>query len=650
MPDFIFFLNLMEISRFPLQYSFLKSNCFDLLQIDIVPRSREMKIGANYLGGGRCEFVVWAPFREKVELKIVSTPERTVSMNKDKSGYWKTLVEDLDPESLYLYRLDGNRERPDPASYFQPEGVHGPSQVIDHNSFHWDDGSWRGIDISHMIFYEIHTGAFTREGTFEAIIPRLDEMRDLGINAIELMPPAQFPGKRNWGYDGVFPYAPQNSYGGSKGLKTLINECHKRGLAVILDVVYNHLGPEGNYVRDFGPYFTDKYNTPWGEAINFDDVYSDEVRNFFLQNAIYWFDRFHVDVLRLDAIHAIYDFSAKHILEELVEKVEGFSRQEGRRFYLIAESALNDSRVIKPRDKGGYGIDAQWNDDFHHSLRTLITGELDGYYMDFGKIKHLVKSLRAGFVYSGEYSIFRKRKHGNSSKDRPGRQFIVFSQNHDHIGNRMFGERLSSSINFEGLKLAAGVVILSPYIPLLFMGEEYGDNSPFLYFVSHSDTRLIEAVRKGRKEEFEAFNWRGEPPDPQSEETFLRSKINWEEREKGKHKVLLNYYKYLIKIRTESPALSNLDKNRLEVHASEREKVIYARRWNKENNNQVFFIFNFNKEDSNIHSRFPEGRWKKVLDSSEKEWDGPGSLLPEIIDSGGESTIRGFGLSLFKRI
>lgn len=609
-----------------------------------------MKIGANYIGNGNCEFVVWAPFREKVELKIISTPERIAPMSKDKLGYWQAVLKDVHPDTLYSFRLDGEIDRPDPASYFQPEGVHGPSQVIDHNSFHWDDGNWSGTDIANMLMYEIHTGAFTPEGTFEAIIPRLDQMRELGTNAIELMPVAQFPGERNWGYDGAFPYAPQNSYGGPRGLKRLINECHKRGLAVILDVVYNHLGPEGNYLRDFGPYSTDKYRTPWGNALNFDDAYSDEVRNFFLQNAIYWFDRFHIDALRLDAIHAIYDFSAKHILEELAEKVESFSRQQGRRFYLIAESALNDSRVIKPREIGGYGIDAQWNDDFHHSLRTLITGELDGYYMDFGKIKHLVKSFREGFVYSGEYSIFRERKHGNSSKDIPARKFVVFSQNHDHIGNRMFGERLSSSINFEGLKLAAGAVILSPYIPLLFMGEEYGDNSPFLYFVSHSDTRLIEAVRKGRKEEFEAFNWQGEPPDPQSEETFLRSKVSWQEREEGKHGVLLNYYKYLIKIRTEIPALSNLDKNRLEVHGDERQKVIYARRWNKENNNQVFLIFNFNKEDSRIHFRFPEGRWKKVLDSSEKEWNGPGSLIPEIIECGWELSIRGFALSLFKRI
>jgi maltooligosyltrehalose trehalohydrolase len=573
-----------------------------------------------------------------------------VSMNKDKLGYWKAVVKDVYPETLYLYRLEGEKERPDPASYFQPEGVHGPSQVIDHDSFHWDDGNWRGIDIAQMIMYEIHTGTFTPEGTFEAIISRLEDILDIGINAIELMPVAQFPGERNWGYDGAFPYAPQNSYGGSKGLKRLINECHKRELAVILDVVYNHLGPEGNYLRDFGPYFTDKYNTPWGGAINFDDVYCDEVRNFFLQNALYWFKGYHVDALRLDAVHAIYDFSAKHILEELAEKVEDFSRQAGRRFYLIAESDLNDSRIIERREFGGYGIDAQWCDDFHHSLHTLLTGEDLGYYVDFGKTEHLIRALKEGFVYSGQYSVYRKRRHGNSPKERSGKQFVVYSQNHDHIGNRLHGDRLSTLISFEGLKLAAGVVLLSPYIPFLFMGEEYGEDAPFLYFVSHSDPDLVEAVRKGRKGEFESFDWKGEPPDPQSSGTFFNSKIDWEKRNEGSHDVLLNYYNKLIKLRKEISALSNLDKDNLEVWGLEKEKVVFMRRWDDEQDTHVFLIFNLNESNLDIHSQFPDGRWEKLLDSSEEKWNGPGSLLPEIIDSGGESAIRGFGLSLFKRI
>jgi maltooligosyltrehalose trehalohydrolase len=501
-----------------------------------------------------------------------------------------------------------------------------------------------------MIMYEIHTGTFTPEGTFEAIIPRIDAMLDLGTNAIELMPVAQFPGERNWGYDGAFPYAPQISYGGLKGLKRLINECHKRGLAIIIDVVYNHLGPEGNYLWDYGPYFTDKYKTPWGNALNFDDDYSDEVRNFFIENALYWFKEYHVDALRLDAIHAIYDFSAKSFLAELAEKVEELSKIENRKLYLIAESDLNDSRIMEGREFGGFGIDAQWCDDFHHSLHTLLTGERSGYYLDFGKTEYLIKALKEGFVYSGQYSVYRKRRHGNSPKERSGKKFVVYSQNHDHVGNRVQGERLSTLISFEGLKLAAGVVLLSAHIPFLFMGEEYGEDTPFLYFVSHSDPDLIEAVRTGRKEEFKSFNWRGEPPDPPSSGTFFKSKIDWEKRNKGSHNVLLNYYKKLIKLRKEIPALSNLDKDNVEVWGLEKEKVVFMRRWDDEQVTHVFSIFNLNESNLDIHSQFPDGRWKKLIDSSEEKWNGPGSLIPEIIESGGESGIGGFGMSLFKRI
>lgn len=609
-----------------------------------------MKIGANYLGKGNCEFVVWAPFRQKVELKIILPPERTVPMDKDKLGYWRIVLEDIHPEALYSFILDGEIERPDPASCHQPEGVHGPSQVVDHNSFRWGDGKWQGIDISQMIIYEIHTGTFTPEGTFEAIIPRLDETCEVGINAIELMPVAQFPGERNWGYDGVFPYAPQASYGGSKGLKTLINECHKKGLAFILDVVYNHLGPEGNYLRDYGPYFTDKYRTPWGNAINFDDAYSDEVRDFFIQNAIFWFEKYHVDGLRLDAIHAMYDFSAKHILEELAEKIEELSEKEDRKFYLIAESDLNDSRIIEGRKFGGYGIDAQWCDDFHHSLHTLLTGERSGYYVDFGKTEYLVRALKEGFVYSGQYSVYRRRRHGNLPKERSGNKFVVYSQNHDHVGNRLSGERLSTLISFEGLKLAAGLVLLSPHIPLLFMGEEYGEEAPFLYFVSHSDPDLIEAVRKGRKEEFESFDWKGEPPDPQSSGTFMDSKIDWEKRNGGSHGVLLSYYKQLIKLRKEIPALSNLDKNNLEVRGLKKEKVIFMRRFNDGEGTQAFLIINLNGLNLKIEVDLPEGKWKKLLDSSDEKWDGRGSLIPEVIVSGAVASVRGHSLSLFQKM
>ncbi|MCI0453753.1 MAG: malto-oligosyltrehalose trehalohydrolase [Candidatus Dadabacteria bacterium] len=606
-----------------------------------------MRIGANYLEDGKCTFVVWAPFLERVELKIISPKEKITPLEKDGFGYWRTVVKGLSFETLYLYRLEGEKERPDPASHFQPQGVHEPSQVIDHRSFNWEDRAWWGINIHQMIMYELHVGTFTQEGTFDAIIPRLDEIRDVGINAIELMPVAQFPGERNWGYDGVYPFAVQNSYGGPDGLKRLVNECHKKGMAVILDVVYNHLGPEGNYFSDYGPYFTERYKTPWGKAINFDGAYSDEVRNIFIENALYWFRNYHVDALRLDAIHSILDMSAKHFLEELAERVQEFSKQQGRKFYLIAESNLNDAKVIRPRELGGYGVDSQWSDDFHHALHTLLTGEDKGYYVDFGTVENLVKSLREGFVYSGVYSKYRKRRHGNSSKDRPGEQFVIFSQNHDQIGNRMLGERLSNLVSFEGLKLAAGLVLLSPFIPLFFMGEEYGEEAPFIYFSSHSDPDLIEAVRKGRKEEFKAFGWTEEPPDPQAIETFLRSKINWEKRKEGKHKVLFDFYRSLIKLRKEIPALSNLSKDNLDVWGLEKERILFMERW--KDSSYIFSIFNLNKKEQKIKVSTSEGKWKRVLDSSDNMWNGPGTLLPEKISSGDEIIIRGFSLATYKR-
>jgi maltooligosyltrehalose trehalohydrolase len=424
-----------------------------------------------------------------------------------------------------------------------------------------------------------------------------------------------------------------------------VNECHKRGIAVILDVVYNHLGPEGNYLWDYGPYFSDRHKSPWGQAINYDGLYSDEVRNFFMENALHWFKNYHIDALRLDAIHGITDMSAKPFLQELAERVEEFSASSERKYYLTAESDLNDSRVIRTREAGGYGLDAQWCDDFHHAVHTLLTGEKQGYYIDFGKTEHLIKSFREGFVYSGQYSEYRKRNHGNSSKDCPANQFIVFSQNHDQVGNRMFGERLSNLVSFESLKLAAGVILLSPYIPLLFMGEEYGEDHPFLYFVNHSDAELIDAVQKGRKEEFKAFKWQGDIPDPQGMETFLKSKIEWGKRHEGKHKVLLGYYRNLIKLRKDIPALSNLDKECLETFGLEDKRVLLMRRWKDESN--AFIIFNFDNADVRLTAPLTEGIWKKVFDSSEDMWNGPGTFLPERLTQGEEMTVRSNSLALY---
>jgi maltooligosyltrehalose trehalohydrolase len=570
-----------------------------------------------------------------VDLRLLSPEEILIPLSREGSGYWSLTIEDARPGSLYTYILDGRIERPDPASHSQPRGVHGPSQIVHHGDFAWQDGDWPGMELSRMVIYEIHTGTFTPEGSFDAVIPRLEALQEMGINTLEIMPVAQFPGDRNWGYDGVYPFAVQDSYGGARSFKHLVNTCHRQGMAVILDVVYNHLGPEGNYLRDYGPYFTDKYKTPWGQAINFDDAYSDEVRNFFIQNALYWFWVYHVDGLRLDAVHGIVDMSARPFLQELAEAAGDYSRRTGRAHILIAESDLNDAGLIAPPEAGGYGLDAQWCDDFHHSVHTLLTGENDGYYADFGRVSHLVQSIREGFVYTGAYSTFRNRRHGNSSRGRPAEQFIVFSQNHDQVGNRMLGERLSRLVDFESLKLSIAVVLLSPFIPLLFMGEEYGEKAPFLYFVSHSDPDLVEAVRNGRKKEFASFRWKGAVPDPDDLGTFLGSRIQWELRDQGAHRVLREFTKTLIALRRTTPAFSNPSKDHVKVEGWEESKVIVMRRWEDRTRSQSLCIFNFNRQDISFPmDEFPsEGTWTKHLESSDRMWLGgkdcvPGELLP----------------------
>ncbi|MUG94316.1 malto-oligosyltrehalose trehalohydrolase [Scytonema sp. UIC 10036] len=599
-----------------------------------------MKIGTQYLGDGRCEFRVWAPNAETAAVKIVSPQERILPMEQKEGGYWQLMATDVEPGTQYFYQLNNGESRPDPASNYQPLGVHAASQVIDHN-FTWNDSNWSGIPLENLIIYELHVGTFTQEGTFEAIIPRLKDLKELGVNAIEIMPIAQFPGDtptddgcayRNWGYDGVYPFAVQNSYGSPEALKRLVDACHQQGVAVVLDVVYNHFGPEGNYMSHFGSYFTHAYRTPWGDAMNFDDGYSHHVRNYFIQNALYWLRDYHIDILRLDAIHAIYDLGAKHFLEELAENVATLSKQQARKLYLIAESDLNDPRVVRPVENGGYGLDAQWSDDFHHALHALLTGEQTGYYEDFGKCEHLAKAYRDTFVYDWKYSPHRKRFHGNSVRDRSPNQFVVCIQNHDQVGNRMLGERLSHLVSFEALKLAAGALLLSPNIPLLFMGEEYGEEAPFLYFVSHSDPDLIRAVRQGRKQEFAAFHAQGEPPDPESSETFLKCKLNWEKRKEGKHQALWSLYQHLIQLRNTIPALVERERQNMEVDFLEDKKVIWWRRWNE--NNQILCLMNFNQNDVNLGSAMLGDGWRKILDSAEEKWQGFGSQLPEELSNG----------------
>ncbi len=590
------------------------------------------RLGAVYEGDTRaCVFTVWAPFRKSLSVRIESAGNKVVPMERDGWGYWTAFIPGLSPGDRYYFNLDGKTDRPDPASRFQPDGVHAASAVVD-PGFPWSDGSWKGIPLRDFVIYELHIGTFTQAGTFDAAVDRLDSLKELGITALELMPVAQFPGTRNWGYDGVYQYAPQNSYGGPIGLKNLVNEAHARGLAVILDVVYNHLGPEGNYLNDYGPYFTPRYKTPWGDALNFDGAYSDDVRKYFIENALYWLTDYHIDALRLDAVDTIYDFGARHILADLADAVHEQGRQLGRNVFLIAESDLNDVRIVNPPGLGGYGIDAQWSDDFHHALHALLTGERKGYYQDFGTITHVEKAFRDGFVNAGTYSAYRKRRHGNSSRHIPKRRFVVCSQNHDQVGNRMLGERLSTITGFEQHKLAAACVVLSPFLPLLFMGEEYAETAPFQYFVSHISDELVTSVRRGRALEFSRFEWDGTVPDPQAEETFLRSKINPALRFNSRHALMYRYYRNLIHIRKTDPLVSGLDVNPVEVTPYGDVLVLKTGARDR----QAAILYSFNPEPARLSVPAAKGKWEKTFDSSSKEWGGP-ALGPEqtLLSDGG---------------
>ena len=566
----------------------------------------------------QCTFSVWAPLKRNIELTING---RSYKMECDNRGYWQLSLPDVPAGTRYKFRVDGNAELPDPASQYQPEGVHGASEVVDHY-FPWTDSAWRGIDMKDRIIYELHVGTFTHEGTFEGVVAKLPYLSDLGVNTIELMPIGQYPGDRNWGYDGVYPFAPQQSYGGVKGLKTLVDACHQRGIAVILDVVYNHQGPEGNYYGDYAPYFTDKYKTHWGQAINFDDAYSDGVRNFYWQNAIMWLRDYHIDGLRLDAVHAIWDNGAEHFVSELAKKVRVLEEHIGRKLTLIAEFDLNNPRYIDPISRGGYGLDGQWIDEFHHALHALVTGEVNGYYEDFGDPGHLAKAFKDSYVYTGEYSKHRKKHFGAITTNHYGK-FVAFAQNHDQVGNRMLGDRLASQLNFEQLKLVAATYLLSPHVPMLFMGEEYGETNPFQYFISHGDESLIESVRNGRQDEFKYFDWRANLPDPQSEETFLACKLSWKHEHDQQSATLLAFYRHLIQFRKANAAMRSVERNSIIVNPPSGKLVSYERSGEQQ---RLLIMLNFESIESNF--MLSEGlRYRVLINSSSKTWFGPNAIL-----------------------
>ena len=506
--------------------------------------------GATLCGDGSVRFRVWAPHAESLRVRVRTGPAAgTYAMTAGSDGVHEATVAGVGAGADYVYVSADGRELPDPVSRWQPDGVHGPSRVVDPAAYAWRDASWRGIPLADYAIYELHVGTFTPEGTFDAAIRELPRLVALGVTAIELMPVAQFPGERNWGYDGVHLYAVQHSYGGAEGLKRLVDAAHGHGLAVVLDVVYNHLGPEGNYLDSFGPFFTERYLTPWGRAVNYDGAHSGEVRQFVIDNARHWVTEYHVDALRLDAVHGIFDHGALHVLEELTAAVHAVAREAGRPAFVIAESDLNDPRLLRPVEQGGYGLDAQWSDDFHHAVHSVLTGERSGYYEDYGGLDKVAAALAEPFVYAGDYSAHRKRRHGAPSVGLPRERFVVAIQNHDQVGNRAAGERLGALVAPAVQRVAAALLLLSPYVPLLFMGEEYGETKPFQYFISHSDRELVESVRKGRRQEFAAFGWGDAVPDPHDEDTFRRSVIDPSVAAVMPHSGILALYRDLLTLR-----------------------------------------------------------------------------------------------------
>jgi maltooligosyltrehalose trehalohydrolase len=564
-------------------------------------------------------FSVWAPFAKSVELVL---GDRRIALDSMSGGYWQTDAT-ISPELGYKYSIDGTAPIPDARSRWQPEGVHGESHLIPkvHGKARHHD--FKPASFTEAVIYEMHVGTFTPEGTYEAARGKLDYLSQLGVTHIELMPLATFPGQRGWGYDGVDLYAPFPAYGTPEQLTAFVEACHARGLAVILDVVYNHLGPDGNYLAQYGPYFTDRYKTGWGAAINYDAAQSDEVRRFVIDNALMWLADYGIDGLRLDAVHAIFSFEAVHILEELSTAVEELGREQGRSLVLIAESDLNDPRLVHSRARGGYGLDGHWCDDFHHAVHRYFTGETDGYYADFAGLEDVATALRDGYVYQGQYSAFRQRRHGRSPAGLKPHQLIVSAQNHDQIGNRAHGERLSMLVSAPQLKAIAALTVLAPFVPLLFQGEEWGARTPFLYFTDHQDPELGRLVAEGRAREFSAFRWQGAVPNPQDPGTFLRSKLDWAELSQPTHAELLEWYRALIRLRRDKvqvPQESGADSAGLKVEFDA------GAEWLAFVHNGVLAVFNLADRAQRVP--MPEGEWNMVLRSDSRDAHNSDAMPP----------------------
>ena len=584
-------------------------------------------LGASPLDGARCRFLVWGPRQRSVSVRLVDR-DRVEPLERDDAGYHRGELADVWAGDRYRFILEDGSEVPDPASRRQPDGVDGPSAVDDPGAFAWTDGGWRGRALVDYVLYELHVGAFTPQGTFEAATEHLDELADLGVTAVELMPVASFPGERGWGYDGVFPFGVHEPYGGPEGLRRFVDASHRAGLAVVLDVVQNHLGPEGNVLDRFGPYFTDRTRTPWGAALNVDGPASDEVRRFFLENVRMWIRDFHIDALRLDAISAIVDTSPMPFLAEVSELVDGLTGELGRPVLAIAEDDRNDARVVTPRDRGGLGMHAQWTDDLHRAVYAAVAGERNGYYADFGTVEDVADVLRRGWHLDGRPSRGRGRRWGSSPDGLPRRSFVVFTQNHDQIGNRPRGERLSLLADPETQKLVAVTVALAPFVPLLFMGEEYGEIAPFPYFADLAHGALADAVRDGRRRDLIARGWPEEPLDPLAEETFLSAKLDHRLREKPPHADLLDLHRELFRLRRDVRALGDLDLELPEVTVDPATDTILMLRAGPPT--AALVVLAFGTEVTEVAS-VPPGRWRLLLDTTDRRWDGPGGLAPAIL-------------------
>jgi maltooligosyltrehalose trehalohydrolase len=523
-------------------------------------------------------FRVWAPSAQTVDVETVGG--RYALIGDEPTGWWSTLVSAAEPGDDYAYVLDGGDPRPDPRSAWQPHGVNGPSRLVDHEAFHWSDDSWGARPLAGSVIYELHVGTFTPQGTFDGVIEHLDHLVELGIDFIELLPVNAFPGQYGWGYDGVGLFAVHDPYGGPEGLKRLVDACHAKGLGVILDVVYNHLGPTGNYLQEFGPYFTETHTTPWGSAVNLDAPGSDEVRTFLVDNAKQWLRDYHFDGLRLDAVHEFADNSATHFLAELHDEVEQLSARLRRPLLLIAEAERNDPTVVLGRDARGHGMNAQWSDDFHHALQAALTGETDGYYADFGSLGAVATALQRGFVYEGQYSTYRGHRHGAPLPQHVGgSRLLGYLQNHDQVGNRAQGDRSSSLLSPGLLQIGAALVLTAPFTPMLFMGEEWGASTPWMYFTDHESPDVAEAVRAGRQSEFAAFGWDpADVVDPQDFQTFERSQLDWAELEKDNHATVLAWHRSLIEQRRSLPDLSDDTLSTISVDVDEDARWIVVRR------------------------------------------------------------------------